>query len=45
MVGEAEVQPFLQMEREHDYATEQDIRNVLLLEEQTRRKINGRMHG
>ncbi|WP_236860394.1 DDE-type integrase/transposase/recombinase [Burkholderia multivorans] len=44
MVGEADVEPFLQMEREHDYATEGDIRNELLLEEQERRKINRRGH-
>lgn len=42
MVGEEDVEPFLQMEREHDYATEGDIRNELLLEEQERRKINRR---
>ncbi len=42
IVGEAEVQPFLQMGREHDYASEQCIRNELLLEAEEQRKLNRR---
>ncbi|SFT95626.1 ATP-binding protein [Paraburkholderia aspalathi] len=39
--GEKDVQPFLQMELFHDYATEQDIVDEMLLAETQHKKLNG----
>jgi hypothetical protein len=41
VVGESQVQPFLQSEHEVEYATAEDIRQALLFEESQSDKLNG----
>jgi hypothetical protein len=40
--GEQDIQPYLQMANEVDYVSEADVRVELRMEEQERRKLNGR---
>jgi hypothetical protein len=40
--GERDIEPYLQMASEVDYVSEEDVRRELLMEEQQRKKLNGR---